>query len=779
MKLFKAQDFVCKAQWICDAHIVAGDLRVTDRELLFVATAIVDEHGGAEMLGAESSRLGRKVHRLLLDDIKHVYGRRYLLQVTALEIFVLSSRKNYLFHVCPPTSVHDLHRAMMTKRPAQLFRDPEWRRLRHPSHMFKTSAQTSAWVNHEISTFEYLMWLNTLAGRTYNDVTQYPVFPWVLADYTSRTLDLSRRETFRDLSKPLGALNPSRLSFYLERYNAFDDPDIPKFMYGSHYSHVGAVLYYLLRLEPFTTLAKRVQGGRLDHADRLFHSIAETWANCLSDTSDLKELTPEWFYQPAFLRNANGVDLGTCQNGTVLGDVVLPPYASSADDFVFQHMLALESEYVSAHLHEWIDLVFGAKQRGPQRSQHTIVDIDSIDDPVLQASMRAQIAHFGQTPTQLLKEPHPRRNLVPDASLAVVSPVLLPHMAPITVLEALQSTLFCLDAAGFASVQQLRSPFQGPAQPTSASPARTLSPLSLSRTNSSACDASVVEVLERKPRRLLAADAWLSPIWTAVLEAGNFVVSGGHLDGSVRVYTANDGSFHSAILHHAERVTCIARAPRRYLVCGSADGTLSVWTLASASASPSVLLDFSLSMFRSTTKRAVVEPDWSPSAVLLGHRTPIVAVVVCDDLDVAVSCSDICLVHRLSSGTVVRQLPLPACMTRVRTVGISRLGIVVVAGSSNDDAHHCLSTFGADGTMLAQVTPAYATTRLVLLERTGHVIVSGPLGASVLAVHTLAVVQALTTVGVASVAVSVDEKYVVLGLDVMPVQLLTANLVLA
>lgn len=29
------------------------------------------------------------------------------------------------------------------------------------------------------------MHLNTLAGRTYNDYMQYPMLPWVLADYTS------------------------------------------------------------------------------------------------------------------------------------------------------------------------------------------------------------------------------------------------------------------------------------------------------------------------------------------------------------------------------------------------------------------------------------------------------------------------------------------------------------------------------------------------------------------------------------------------------------------
>lgn len=34
------------------------------------------------------------------------------------------------------------------------------------------------WACWELSNFDYLMQLNTLAGRTYNDLNQYPVFPW-------------------------------------------------------------------------------------------------------------------------------------------------------------------------------------------------------------------------------------------------------------------------------------------------------------------------------------------------------------------------------------------------------------------------------------------------------------------------------------------------------------------------------------------------------------------------------------------------------------------------
>ena len=44
---------------------------------------------------------------------------------------------------------------------------------------------TLKWKRGEMSNFAYLIFLNTLAGRSFNDITQYPVFPWVLQDFTS------------------------------------------------------------------------------------------------------------------------------------------------------------------------------------------------------------------------------------------------------------------------------------------------------------------------------------------------------------------------------------------------------------------------------------------------------------------------------------------------------------------------------------------------------------------------------------------------------------------
>jgi hypothetical protein len=39
------------------------------------------------------------------------------------------------------------------------------------------------------------------AGRTYNDLSQWPVFPWILSNYRSATLDLDEPSNYRDLSK--------------------------------------------------------------------------------------------------------------------------------------------------------------------------------------------------------------------------------------------------------------------------------------------------------------------------------------------------------------------------------------------------------------------------------------------------------------------------------------------------------------------------------------------------------------------------------------------------
>ncbi|ODQ82000.1 hypothetical protein BABINDRAFT_18517, partial [Babjeviella inositovora NRRL Y-12698] len=288
-------------------------------------------------------------------------------------------------------------------------------------------AATKKWKRGEISNLYYLMLVNTLAGRTCNDLTQYPVFPWVIADYTSDELDLDDPKSFRDLSKPMGAQSEERLGKFRERYEALEsleDRNAPPFHYGTHYSSSMIVTSYLIRLEPYVQSYLLLQGGRFDHADRLFYSIPKTWTSASRDnSSDVRELIPEFFYLPEFLTNDNNFEFGKLQSGETINNVELPPWAKGDPKiFIRKNREALESPYVSQNLHKWIDLIFGYKQNGPEAiaignvfhnlSYHGAVNLDDISDEMQKSAMTGIIHNFGQTPLQIFKQPHSAKGVL-------------------------------------------------------------------------------------------------------------------------------------------------------------------------------------------------------------------------------------------------------------------------------------------------------------------------------------------------------------------------------
>jgi len=139
-------------------------------------------------------------------------------------------------------------------------------------------------------------------------------------------------------------------------------------MYLSHYSTPGIVMYYLIR--KFPSYLVRIQNEALGGpVDRIFHDVNITWQNCLKTLSDNKEATPEFYVgDGSFLVNSMQAELGSNHLEEKVGDVCLPPWASSPTDFVLKMRQALESNEVSEQLSNWIDLVFGALQRG-QKAQ--------------------------------------------------------------------------------------------------------------------------------------------------------------------------------------------------------------------------------------------------------------------------------------------------------------------------------------------------------------------------------------------------------------------------
>lgn len=168
-------------------------------------------------------------------------------------------------------------------------------------------------------------------------------------------------------------------------------------------------------------MAIDLQSGRFDCPDRLFIDVAESWSSCLTSSSDMKELIPEFYCLPEMFLNTNKFPLGKTQAGRTVDDVGLPPWAkNSAHEFVRINRLALEEEYVSQNLHHWIDLIFGYKQRGAEaEASHNLfhhlsyegsVDLEKIADEIDRQAAESHIQNFGQTPSQLKADgPHPSR----------------------------------------------------------------------------------------------------------------------------------------------------------------------------------------------------------------------------------------------------------------------------------------------------------------------------------------------------------------------------------
>lgn len=398
-------------------------------------------------------------------DVISISKRRFLFRDVAIEVFFTDGR-SYLLTTINPVVRDNLFVKMLNKAPhtsgANTLPNPEdaWRL--ESLKVFNESPQgfgskfgtffnsspwnplLKKWQKGEISNFHYLMMVNTMAGRTFNDLTQYPVFPWVLADYTSEDLDLDDPNTFRDLSKPMGAQTPNRVGGFVESYNALAEIGEIPFHYGTHYSSAMIVSSYLIRLPPFVQSYILLQGGSFDHADRLFQSIPEAWksASC-KNKADVRELIPEFYCLPEFLTNVNGYNFGNREsNGVKVDHVELPPWAKGDPRiFIAKHREALESPYVSENLHQWIDLVFGYKQRGEAAVENLNVfhhlsyrgatDLDSITDAKERAILAGVIHNFGQTPHQVFMKSHPAREHVKSPVRRLDSSVFslgcLPH----------------------------------------------------------------------------------------------------------------------------------------------------------------------------------------------------------------------------------------------------------------------------------------------------------------------------------------------------------------
>ncbi|XP_061165431.1 neurobeachin-like protein 1 isoform X2 [Saccostrea echinata] len=649
-KLVLSED--CELVTLVD--VVKGRLEVTTSNIYFFDCSSNREEGGEDF-------------KWSLSLLREIHFRRYNLRRSAIELFMVDQTNFFLNF--EPRKRNKVYSKILSLKPPNLI----YTVSRSPAEMLKASGLTKKWVQREISNFEYLIELNAIAGRTYNDLSQYPVFPWILSDYTSDTLDLEDPKVYRNLSKPIGANNPKNEKEVKEKYESFEDPSgvIEKFHYGTHYSNAPGVMHYMIRMEPFTTLHIQLQSNRFDVADRQFHSIPATWQSLMDNPNDVKELIPEFFYLPEFLVNTNNFDLGKLQGCKErVNHVILPKWAKSPEDFIYKHRKALESDYVSANLHNWIDLIFGYKQKGPAAVEalnvfyyctyEGAVDLDAVKDDKERKAIEGMINNFGQTPCQLLKEAHPRRMTMEEVATRAIK-----ADRPLGVFDFLhQLKVF------FVEVSQETDPLVYISVPRSQ--ARSIIQHGMSDTMVTISESGIIGLhgwlpydksisnyftFEKDPalsnpkskRRMpcpFSPSIKVDSKLFMVSHDAKLLFSVGHWDNSLQVYHLGKGKKVNHIIQHIDVVTCLALDHcGRQLITGSADTSCIVWEVVMQGGYSSCV----------NTKRL---------QTLYGHDAEVTAVQISVELDTAVSASKdgTVIIHTVRRGHYMRTLRPPCTM---------------------------------------------------------------------------------------------------------------------
>uniref|UniRef100_A0A8C6LR58 Neurobeachin n=1 Tax=Nothobranchius furzeri TaxID=105023 RepID=A0A8C6LR58_NOTFU len=759
------------AQLVAPAVVVKGTLSISASELFFE----VDEDDPAfRAIDPKILAYTEGLHgKWLFTEIRAIFSRRYLLQNTALEVF-MANRTAVMFNFPDAAVVKKVVHSLPRVGVGTNYGPPQTRRisLATPKQLFKASNMTQRWQRREISNFEYLMFLNTISGRTFNDLNQYPVFPWIITNYDSAELDLTLPSNFRDLSKPIGALNPKRAAFFSDRYESWEDDQVPKFHYGTHYSTSSFTLMWLLRIEPFTTFFLNFQGGKFDHADRTFSSLSRAWRNCQRDTSDVKELIPEFFYLPEMFVNANNYNLGVMEDNTVVSDVELPPWAKSPEDFVRINQQALESEFVSCQLHQWIDLIFGYKQQGPEASRalnvfyyltyEGAVNLSSIQDPMLREAVESQIRSFGQTPCQLLIEPHAPRSSAMQYLLLqsplmfteqmqqdVIMVLKFPSNSPVTHVAA--NTQPGLTSPAIITVTASRlfavNKWLGLAGHPSSAEQQYQLPVEIDP-----LIASNVGTHRRQIPDLLDQSIQISSQCFVIAANNRFILLCGFWDKSFRVYSTDTGKLTQIVFGHRDVVTCLARSESYiggdcYILSGSRDATLLLW-------------------YWNGKHSCIGESSGTfvtPRAILTGHDCEVTCVSVCAELGLVISgCKEgPCLIHSMN-GDLLRTLEGPEMCQRPRLIQCSSEGHCIIY---YDKGHFCL--FSVNGKLLGHME-VEDSTKAMLLSKDGQYLLTGGDGGvvSVWEVHSLKqlFIYPGCDAGIRSMAMSHDQRCIITGM---------------
>ena len=383
------------------------------------------------------------------NSIELILKRRYFFKRNALEIFTVD-KKSYLFNINENkfNSIYDNIKHYMSKTTEDIIIDKyklgfynkmTFLKLNKSFIPFQNRQKDMSlksiyenWSKWKMSSLKLLMLLNLYASRSFHDLNQYPVFPWIITEYGNNNISISDNKIIRPLDTPMGMLEISqeaqdRKKSYMETWTTEKEDEESEEesnadRYRSHYSTSLYTTYYLVRVFPFSYIRVELQGKSFDDPNRLFNSMKSSFNNSTSQKSDLRELIPEFFYFPEMFYNSNNLNLGmilTKEGEKLCNDVTMPEWSdNNGYIFISKHREMLESPEISENIHNWIDLIFGYKQKGKEAKRiYNLFARESYEDyenkykeaNEKEKFLLCKFMEFGVTPSQLYKNAFNKR----------------------------------------------------------------------------------------------------------------------------------------------------------------------------------------------------------------------------------------------------------------------------------------------------------------------------------------------------------------------------------
>eukprot|EP01022_Parablepharisma_sp_SALTPOND_P018649 TRINITY_DN3079_c0_g1_i2.p1 TRINITY_DN3079_c0_g1~~TRINITY_DN3079_c0_g1_i2.p1 ORF type:complete len:1844 (-),score=154.28 TRINITY_DN3079_c0_g1_i2:13547-19078(-) len=618
------------------------------------------------MFKGKLGSLSKGYYKWRLSDVKKLVKKQIVESKTGLEIIFYNGRTLLL------NFVSEEKRDMVASKLVRL-RERWCKYLQYDGSLdslrvFEKNRFVEKWENRQISTLDYLMAVNMHASRSYDNLSQYPVFPWMLFETEAGTLR-------RDLAKNIGmAGDPDRAEEFKKRFSQEDITGLGHFHFGSHFSNPGIVLQYLMRVYPFFEGYLKFFLG-LDDPNRMFHSISDSSQSCIKDIADVRELVPEFYTCPEiFYNNEQHIFGKRAPNDEKVDRVILPEWATDSP-YIYVSKLRETLEEDNNGIEQWIDLVFGCFQRGKNAEYAYNLFPQIAYDPHKQLSevktrkslyegYRLQAYHWGQVPKQLFLRKHRARTKLElsfwegDVKEIVMHNKAKTEVIGLSVSDSNEFTLISLNGC----IQSGSLNFAIP-DPISISSTRKLNYEPQSSTLPLACLDPAIS----------------TPVFLLMNRGDLYMAQGGYWDGSIQLIPlVGPSNMVLTLAYHRSTVVCMAKDKyERVVLAGTKGGECAVYSIHE-------------NMF------------WRPECVLIDHEGEITDIRVSDGMQIFATAGADGSVNIYNIDYKPRLLRTIRHITPIHNIALAQNPLPCVLMFSRTNS--TLSCYSINGTLLAKTT---------------------------------------------------------------------------